>query len=350
MTKTDLKLILYKKYDFIDNEFFDQYLTLILNYDSTSLGYREKHHIIPVMLYKTDTIKTRTEALKIAEADKDNFCVNLLFKDHCLAHYLLYNCTKDKIKSGNAAVIKFLNDMYIRLTKIDKKMQFNYTDFELLQQYYNQIVNDPENQLWALDELQFLVANYAEKGQRFCAEYLGRSLSAVSSKAYSIGLKMDKWWSKEDKRFLKDNFKKYTVEELSKLLNRSVKAIKSKASILDLTPQVLYTEGEKQFLKDYYPKYGLDYCAEKLGKITEKDKINLKCYISHILHLKREFPQGNPILCIELNKAFASIKQASEILKISDGNICSVLKGRLESTNGYHFKRISKEEYYNEKK
>ena len=350
MTKQELKTILYKKYNFIDNEFFEQYLDLILNYDRYSPGYRENHHILPVMLYKTNTVTARTAALKLADADKDNFTVNLLFKDHCLAHYLLYNCTSGKIKSGNATVIKFLNDMYIRLTKVDKKMQFNYADFELLQSYYENIAKNSDNSLWSIDDLQFLIANYAEKGQRFCAEYLGRSLQSISTKAKRIGLKMNKWWLPEDEQFLRDNIKNYTLEELSKILNRSVKSIIGKASALGLTPQKVYTDEEKQFLKNNYPKYGLNYCAEKLGKLEAKDKVNLRCYISHVLHLKREFKQGNPILCVELNKAFASIKQAAESLGISDGNICSVLKGRLASTNGYHFIYISKEVYYEERK
>lgn len=46
---------------------------------------------------------------------------------------------------------------------------------------------------------------------------------------------------------------------------------------------------------------------------------------------------------------YIKISDAAKQLNLSDGNICSVLKGRIKSTNGYHFEYISKEVYYKEK-
>ena len=47
-----------------------------------------------------------------------------------------------------------------------------------------------------------------------------------------------------------------------------------------------------------------------------------------------------PIFCVELNKVFPSIIEANRITGISDGNICSCLKGRHKSAGGYHWRYI----------
>lgn len=81
---------------YIDNEWLDKYLEIIeanLNtkQDRTST---QAHHAIPVNDYWTSTEPyNRNEALKLARADKTNFEVNLLYKDHLLSHSYLTLCT-----------------------------------------------------------------------------------------------------------------------------------------------------------------------------------------------------------------------------------------------------------------
>ena len=45
-----------------------------------------------------------------------------------------------------------------------------------------------------------------------------------------------------------------------------------------------------------------------------------------------------PIYCLETNKCYNSIKQASEKLNLDSSNIVKVLKGRLKQTKGYTFR------------
>ena len=44
------------------------------------------------------------------------------------------------------------------------------------------------SQEWKQTEVAYLALNYAEKGPKHCAEYLGRSLPSVHSKAQKLGL------------------------------------------------------------------------------------------------------------------------------------------------------------------
>lgn len=83
-----LKLRLKKTNLFEDNEWLDLYCELILNNLNTK---KEKfktnvHHIIPRCYYKHNNLEV--------DNSKENL-VNLLYKDHILAHYYLCKCAKE---------------------------------------------------------------------------------------------------------------------------------------------------------------------------------------------------------------------------------------------------------------
>lgn len=100
-----IKKILLKTYLFEDNQYLDKYLLLVTS-SATADNYTEKHHIIPVAVYKIiNNYKTRAEAEKIATADKNNILVSLTYRDHCLAHCLLYFCTIGKLKQASARTV-----------------------------------------------------------------------------------------------------------------------------------------------------------------------------------------------------------------------------------------------------
>lgn len=80
-----------------DNEYLNKYCELIeLNKESEAMCCKTQgHHYIPVCYYKEKyNLKTREEAEKYADDDKNNFKVNLLYRDHALAHYYLAMCAK----------------------------------------------------------------------------------------------------------------------------------------------------------------------------------------------------------------------------------------------------------------
>lgn len=75
---------------FIENEFFDYYVNLIeKNIDNPVEKYKtQKHHIIPRSYYKMLN--------QLNDDSKENI-VNLLYKDHILAHYYISKCSKESI-------------------------------------------------------------------------------------------------------------------------------------------------------------------------------------------------------------------------------------------------------------
>lgn len=77
---------------YLDNEWLDKYLELIeANLDTHKVKKStQAHHVIPVNTYWNPTIPyQRKESIKLAQADPINFEVNLLYKDHLLAHSYL---------------------------------------------------------------------------------------------------------------------------------------------------------------------------------------------------------------------------------------------------------------------
>lgn len=108
MTKSELRRKLISTKCFIDNEFLNLYIELILNNINTKKEkfITESHHILQKAFFKEQGIKDKSII-----NDKSNL-VNLTYKDHILAHYYLYNCSlNDTIKLANLiALINMTNE------------------------------------------------------------------------------------------------------------------------------------------------------------------------------------------------------------------------------------------------
>ena len=188
MTFTDLKQNLITNYNFIDNSYLDDYINLILNADLISGGYREYHHLIPVVFYKEKyKLSNREEAEKIANEDANNILVHLLYKDHCRAHYYLYFCTFGASKYQNAAAFISM----IRATKRNTRNELpvlSEADYDELQLCADSIRNDPNSKYFSDSEIKFLVENVKDLGTTKCAEILKRPRTVVSKLSVSLGL------------------------------------------------------------------------------------------------------------------------------------------------------------------
>ena len=82
-----------------ENEYLDKYVELVTNNLLTKqVCYEtEAHHVIPVCHYTQEHNIDKTDALKIADTDSNNFKVNMSHSDHILAHIYLANCAKKEV-------------------------------------------------------------------------------------------------------------------------------------------------------------------------------------------------------------------------------------------------------------
>lgn len=114
----DLKLVK-------DNEYLDKYIKLIeLNKETKREKFKtQKHHIIPKYYYKYNNM--------VINNSKENL-VNLVYKDHILAHYYLYKCSFiDEYIHSNLYALQYI----LKNKKIDS-MDMNETELEDLQNEY----------------------------------------------------------------------------------------------------------------------------------------------------------------------------------------------------------------------
>ena len=188
MADYTIKQTLLTDYNFIDNSYLDDYISLMLNADLSLDGYREYHHLIPVAFYKEKyKCDNRSDAEKIANSDKNNLLVHLLYKDHCRAHYDLYFCTFGALKYQNAAA-------FISMIHATKRHKYNELpvlsdlDYAELQLCMDNIKNDPASKYFSDSELKFLIENVRDLGTTRCAELLKRPRATISRLAVLLGL------------------------------------------------------------------------------------------------------------------------------------------------------------------
>ena len=113
------------------------------------------------------------------------------------------------MKQANEAAVRYISEMYTKLTEIEKhKFDFVQEDFDLLQNYMNDIVNDEDSRYWSQNEIDYLLNNYKGYGSGpICAKYLNRSLMEVNHKAKTLKLtKNCPNWSEEDENILKQYY------------------------------------------------------------------------------------------------------------------------------------------------
>ena len=163
-----------------DNEYLDEYCDLVESNKETKREKfkTQKHHFIPVCYYKNKyNLKTRKEAEKVADDDKNNFKVNLIYKNHMLAHLLLSLCLKqDILIYDNFIAIQY---MMKKVTKDDlNSVQIIYENSRKLASKYNCMYDDitKEKHLKAMrsalvrSKISKTMKEKRERGELFSAE------------------------------------------------------------------------------------------------------------------------------------------------------------------------------------
>ena len=113
---------------FIDNEFLDLYVELINNnLNREHETYKtQKHHIIPKCYYKLLNLEV--------DNSKDNV-VNLLYKDHVLAHYYIVKCSKEsKFKYKNLCAIRYI----LRNRFVNESLESLIDNIDYIQDIYEE--------------------------------------------------------------------------------------------------------------------------------------------------------------------------------------------------------------------
>lgn len=166
MKKEEIKNNLIK-IGFVDNGYIDKYCELIENNENTKKEkYKtQSHHIIPKCYFKIVNQK-----IDNSPGNK----VNLLYKDHILAHYYLCLCSSDLYKEK-------LIFSFIRMTfqSINKIQDFNFKNL-----YYYQILYEENSRLLGKINKNNFINMYKNKSEDEIKNILDKK-SRSAKKFYS---------------------------------------------------------------------------------------------------------------------------------------------------------------------
>ena len=304
---------------FLDNEYLDKYINLVLS-NNITIGYTEKHHILQRNYFKKSGLPL--------DNSPDNL-ITLSYCDHCKAHWLLYFCTTGYLKKANEASIRYIVEMYKVLTGKDRnKFEFNDYDFQLLQSYMTSIVNDENSRYWTEAEVDYLKKNYCGYGTGpKCAKYLNKPINLVNEKARLLGLSKNcPDWTEAEIEIL---YKYYPIEGDKVYLRiplHSKDACRGKAKQLKIrTKNHYWTPDEISILKLNFPLVGPTGCS----KLLNRNKTECKHKADRLGLIYTNNPQKvwtDEKLKLLLENKDAGISKLIQILGLSRGCIYKKLK------------------------
>ena len=304
---------------FLDNEYLDEYINLVLS-NNITIGYTEKHHILQRNYFKKSGLPL--------DNSQDNL-ITLSYCDHCKAHWLLYFCTTGYLKKANEASIRYIVEMYKVLTGKDRnKFEFNDYDFQLLQSYMTSIVNDENSRYWTEAEVDYLKKNYCGYGTGpKCAKYLNKPINLVNEKARLLGLSKNcPDWTEAEIEIL---YKYYPIEGDKVYLRiplHSKDACRGKAKQLKIrTKNHYWTPDEISILKLNFPLVGPTGCS----KLLNRNKTECKHKADRLGLIYTNNPQKvwtDEKLKLLLENKDAGISKLIQILGLSRGCIYKKLK------------------------
>lgn len=282
-----------------DNEYLDLYEQLINN---NLLTTKEKfkthlHHSIPCACYKS-----RAEANK----DTTNLKVNLLFKDHILAHYYLCLCAKDSLfRYKMIAAIEFTlgkskNVSHTEIVLAMKEWLLNDTVFQKAYEEYAQ--------------LRYLRLNTSEAREKARQKMLGHPTSEETRRKISEANRGRKV-SAETRQKLSISSKGRAAWNKGLQANNAGKKCVYKPDTLEL----LYVDPSE--LASY----------ENNGWITGNPKSGRK---------NGKGTRDRKVRCIDTGKIFNSLKDAATSVGIGSTAIHQCLKGKSKTAGGYHWEYV----------
>lgn len=172
---------------FVNNQYLDDYIDLIQKPFSLP-NYAEYHHILPISYYKYKYgCKNRKEAKLFADHDLNNLKIKLSYADYCKAHWLLYNCTKDKLKEDMATAFLYMIDR--KTNKILLSTGLSEQEYKKLQSYRDDLVNSTRSKYYSEKEKQFLIENASIMTLKSMAKQLNRSIESINQQLRIIGIK-----------------------------------------------------------------------------------------------------------------------------------------------------------------
>ena len=297
----------------IDNEYLDKYVELIeSNLTTKRQKYKtERHHIIPRVYYKHIKDKSYSSWNNKHEVNTENV-VNLLYKDHILAHYYLVNCAKEEWFKESMSMAFLMMTFYTKLSEDD------IIKFKVLEKY---------QEIYEKSKQYFSNASRGKKHGRMSLESRQRLSKALKDKPKSL----------EHKQALKmaRDFHASTKNRKS-IYNKTLDKVK-----------FVFEEELESYLINGWQLGGKPLTIEAKQKIGKSNSLALKgkkhvkekkegCIFSGLV--------GQQVVCVETKQIFENVDKARQWLKdtlgIEGGHIKNCCKNIQSTCGRYHWRYL----------
>lgn len=196
---------------------------------------------------------------------------------------------------------------------------------------------------WTEDEIKILKEFYALEGTNVIAKLPSRTKSQILQMALKLNLKYNnpKTWSEDEIQILKNNYAILGKKCVELLPNRTTSQIQCMASSLKISYNSRgFSEEQKNIILEEYSSLGGKKLKEKYPTIFERKNVSTINTFAKSMGLKMTNAQGQrSVICIELDKIFKSVKEASEYINKTPGAIIFAIKNNSVS-GGYHWKYV----------
>ena len=130
----DVKQTLLNHVGFTNNEYLDLYCRLVERNGRTPIRPRitNSHHIIPKSWFKINK--------QVVDNTQSNL-VNLVYREHVLAHYYLCLCTTDELQFANELALMCLLNRK-KLNVVDKQLVMGLPLYNNIYEHYKQLRKD----------------------------------------------------------------------------------------------------------------------------------------------------------------------------------------------------------------
>lgn len=283
----------------VDNEYLRLYEELInTNLQTKQEKFKtQQHHSIPCACYAS-----RSEANK----DLQNIKVNLLFKDHILAHYYLCLCAKE-----SAFRYKMIAAVEFALGKSK-----NLTNQEIVTSMKDWLLNN--------EAFQSAYEEYAKI--RF--DRLRTPEAREKARQALLGHKT----SEETRRKISEanRGRQYSMETKAKISAAS-KGRKA------------WNKGKPANNKGRVGIYHPDTLKELYIMPEQLDEYLIEGWVTGHLHGRGRTTgtRSRSIRCIETGEVFPMVKVAASTMHIGETSLLQCLKGRSKTSGGYHWEYVN---------
>ena len=127
------------------------------------------------------------------------------------------------------------------------------------------------SRLWTPSEDAIVKKHFFNWNMKDIAAMLGRTVMAVSARAYKLGLRHHRMWTSREENYVRTWYRQKPVRRIAQHLNRSEGSIRHRAYGLGLaksTPRKHWTENDLAYLRKNLAQMTHEELAQQLGRTT----------------------------------------------------------------------------------